>query len=112
MQQKRDRSTLGQALKGHRQAAGYTQKELADVLGIEYYTMVSQMELGYMPIPPALWLPIADALGIDRTEWALLCLSEIQPEVYQALFEGASLRQARVALKSLTTGTKKEEACK
>lgn len=79
-------SGLGQRLKDARVAEGLTQKALADALGLDYYTMISQMELGYMSIPPSLWTPIADALKMDRSEWVLRCLGEYQPDVYRALF--------------------------
>lgn len=81
-----NRNGLGSALKEARTKAGFTQKALADALGLEYYPLVSQMENGYMTIPPALWGAIADKLRIDRAEWIIQCLFEIQPEVYSALF--------------------------
>ena len=35
-----------------RKAAGLTQKQLADAVGIEYYTFISQIETGFARIPP------------------------------------------------------------
>lgn len=58
-----NREGLGARLKEERTKSGFTQKALADALGLEYYVMISQMENGYMSIPPALWTPIADKLG-------------------------------------------------
>lgn len=62
----RNRNNLGTELKNSRVKEGYTQKALATALGLEYYTMISQMELGYMSIPASLWVPIADLLRMDK----------------------------------------------
>lgn len=94
----RNRDSLGSVLKERRTAEGYTQKGLADALGIEYYTMISQMELGYISIPSSVWLPIAKTLRMNPSEWVLRCLKEYQPEVYAALFEHRSLNEASVVL--------------
>jgi hypothetical protein len=63
-----------------------SQKDLADAIGLQYYTMVSQMELGYISVPASLWVPISNALSLDRVDWVLECLLEIQPQVFFALF--------------------------
>lgn len=90
----RNRDNLGQALKEARTKAGFTQKALGEALGLEYYTMVSQMELGYMSIPAPLWTNIALTLGLDPCEWSLRCLAEYQPDVFQALFQNRSRIEA------------------
>lgn len=90
----RNRDNLGTQLKDARQKEGYTQKALAEALGVEYYTMVSQMELGYISIPPALWVPIAQTLKMDVSTWVLTCLQEYQPELFQALFMNRSMCDA------------------
>lgn len=105
---KKNRDTLGEALRNKRTSEGYTQKALADALGIEYYTMVSNMELGHMSIPPSLWGPIANALRMNRQEWILMCLSEIQPEVYRALFGIKDHHEVAKALKALEKGAYEE----
>ena len=96
-----NREGLGARLKEERTKSGFTQKALADALGLEYYVMISQMENGYMSIPPALWTPIADKLGIDRAEWVLQCLFEIQPEVYEAIFGKKSRKEVQEVLTNL-----------
>lgn len=100
----KNRNSLGQRLKEARTTQGFTQKALAEALNIEYYTMVSQMELGYISIPATLWGPIADTLKMDRAEWVLLCLNEYQPEVYRALFENRSRREVAKCLTMLRMG--------
>lgn len=97
----KNRNNLGQRLKDARKAEGMTQKALADALGLEYYTMISQMELGYISIPATLWGPIADTLKMDKPEWILLCLNEYQPEVYRALFGAHSRTEVIQVLSAL-----------
>ncbi len=100
----KNRSNLGARLKEARTAQGFTQKALAEAVGIEYYTMVSQMELGYISIPAALWGPIADVLKMDKSDWVLLCLNEYQPDLYRALFSNRSRREAAKVLTLLRNG--------
>ncbi len=100
----KNKNNLGKRLKDARTAAGFTQKAMADELGIEYYTMVSQMELGYISIPATLWGPIADVLKMDKSEWVLLCLIEYQPELYRALFQNRSRREVTKFLTLLRKG--------
>ena len=95
---------LGSLVKEARVKEGFTQKALADALGLEYYTMISQIELGYISIPPVLWTPIADKLRMDRAKWVLECLYEIQPEVYRALFGIKSIAEVSEHLNKLDKG--------
>ena len=97
----RNQESIGNQLKGYRINRGLTQKELADKIGVEYYTMISQMELGYMAIPPALWLPIAEELQIDAQQWVLTLLVEYQPELYKALFRNKSKTEVAEHIKAL-----------
>lgn len=101
---KRNRDHLGAELKNARQKEGMTQKALASSLGLEYYTMISQMELGYISIPPSLWVPIAHALKMNPAEWVLKCLREYQPEVFQAIFINRSMNEAEAVISMLHKG--------
>lgn len=101
---RRNKETLGAELKDARSKEGYTQKALASALGLEYYTMISQMELGYMAIPPVLWVPIAFTLRMNVEEWVLKCLREYQPEIFQALFHKRSLKEAAQCLAKFNRG--------
>lgn len=100
----RNRDNLGTELKEARNREGFTQKALADALGIEYYTMISQMELGYISIPAALWVSIARVLKMDESEWVLRCVREYQPEVFTALFLNRSLSEVTDLLKMFHRG--------
>jgi transcriptional regulator with XRE-family HTH domain len=101
---RKNKAGLGSVLKDARKSSGYTQKALASELGLEYYTMISQMELGYISIPPALWVQIAKTCGINPEEWVLRCLSEYQPDVYEALFKNRPYKQSAIALGLLNKG--------
>lgn len=79
-------NTMGQQIKAAREAEGYTQKALADAIGLDYYTMISQMELGYVTVPVTLWVPLANTLKLDRSDFILRCILAYQPDLYDALF--------------------------
>ena len=76
----------GAWLKKARLAAKLTQKQLADQLGLPYYTFVSQIEGGYGRIPPNLYEAYARALGIDAKEFARAMVMFYDPFTYKALF--------------------------
>ena len=96
-----NRSNLAARLKDVRLKKGYTLKALANALGVEHHTMISQMELGYMAIPASLWVPIADVLKMNRYVWTLRCLQEYHPELNRALFGNLSRREIAEFLESL-----------
>jgi transcriptional regulator with XRE-family HTH domain len=102
----RNKNALGEIIKTQRTAIGYTQKELADRLGLEYYTMISQLENGYVSVPPAMWVPLSFILKLNREEWVLMCLEEIAPEIYNALFGNNSTTDVAELLKRLGSDTK------
>lgn len=100
----RNERGLGSIIKAAREKSGYTQKALADSLGLEYYTMISQMELGYVSIPPALWIGLCSTLGLDRSEFVLRCLREYQPDVYKSLFDNRGLKDTADVLSAYRKG--------
>lgn len=100
----KNRMNLGLQVKEARLRAGFTQKAFAAALGIEYYTMISQMELGYISIPPSLWVPVAQCLNMDQSRWVLRCLDEYQPEVYRALFQNRSFAEVGTILDTMRKG--------
>ena len=100
----RNSVAIGNIIKEKRISEGYSQKGLADALGIEYYTMISQIELGYMAVPPSLWVPLEDKLRFEPAELSILCLSEYQPNIFAALFGNASRDEIIVLLSRLRKG--------
>ena len=98
---KRNSAHIGGRVKEKREELGMTQKTLADALGLSYYTMISQIEKGYVTLPPSMWVPIAEALRLDVEEWVTLCLDQLQPDIYHALFGPVDRTTVIRALKEL-----------
>jgi transcriptional regulator with XRE-family HTH domain len=81
------RKQAGQWLKELRGRAGLSQIELADRLGLKYYTFVSQVENGFGRVPTESMEAWAKTLGVDAPEFARRLLSFYDPELHRLLFE-------------------------
>ena len=64
------RLRAGRQLRDLREKRGLTQRALAQKVGAEYYTVVSQLEHGRGHIPSGLCLIWAQALGVESGEFA------------------------------------------
>ena len=64
------RKEAGRRLRELREKRGLSQRELAHKVGIEIYTLISQLEHGRGRIPPDRYLVWADALEIEPEELA------------------------------------------
>jgi transcriptional regulator with XRE-family HTH domain len=84
---KRLRREAGAWLKNLRAKAGLSQIELAEKLGLKYYTFISQVENGFGRVPTDSMEAWALALGADPSEFARQLLSFYDPELYRLLFE-------------------------
>lgn len=87
---KKLRQEAGRWLKAAREAGGLTQAELAERVGLRYYTFVSQVESGVGRVPiegQAAW---AEALGLDPAEFARTLLRYYEPELHRLLFGDAA----------------------
>ena len=73
-----------------------TQRELADVLGLSYYTFISQLESGHGRVPPHLYVHYARALSVDPHEFAKVMLRHYDPFTYQALFHAEEVAYAEL----------------
>lgn len=82
------RKQAGEWLKSLRAKAGLSQVDLAQRLGLKYYTFVSQVENGFGRVPTESMEGWAQALGVDPSEFAQVLLSFYDPELYRLLFEG------------------------
>ena len=80
------RKKAGVFLKLCRNNAGLTQRELAQLLDIDYYTFISQLECGQGRVPPNLYVPLANALKVDLTEFVKEMLKFYDPFTYHALY--------------------------
>lgn len=76
---------LGRWLKQQREAAGLTQADLAERLGLRYYSFISQVEGGYGRIPQALYIAWAEALEVDREAFGWMVLQHMEPGLYELL---------------------------
>src|SRR5436190_8414445 len=86
-QTKQLRQQAGRWLKAARERAGLTQAELAEKVGLRYYTFVSQVESGLGRLPIETQGAWADALGQNSQEFAKTLLRYYEPELFRLLFD-------------------------
>lgn len=84
------RQDAGRWLKQLREARGLTQRELASLVGLHFYTFISQLESGRGRIPPDRYQAWADALGVEAQEFVRELLRYYDPVTYRHLFETTS----------------------
>ena len=80
------RTALGRWLKDVREEQGLSQRDLANILNLEYYTFVSQLEHGRGRIPVHRYADWAQALNQDPREFVKVLLSYYEPSTYEILF--------------------------
>lgn len=76
----------GRWLKEQRERAGLSQRQLADLVGTEYYTFISQLETGRGRIPPDRYLVWAKALNIEPREFVRKVMYFYDPVTHEILF--------------------------
>lgn len=81
------RKRAGAWLQERRKAAGLSQIELAQRLGLKYYTFISQVENGFGRVPSDSMEAWARALGIAPGLFARELLAYYEPELHKLLFE-------------------------
>lgn len=81
------RRDAGRWLKERREAAGLSQRELAGLVGTQYYTFISQLELGRGRIPPDRYRAWAKALKLDLKSFVQTMLKFYDPVTYGILFD-------------------------
>ena len=81
---------LGNRLKEARAAMGLTQAELAERVGLRYYTFVSQVESGLGRVPIETQGAWAEAVGLNPAEFARTLLRYYEPELFRLLFGEAA----------------------
>lgn len=80
------RRDAGRWLKEQRERCGLTQRQLAELVGVEYYTFVSQLEVGRGRIPPDRYERWAQALGLEPALFVKKLMGFYDPETYRLLF--------------------------
>jgi transcriptional regulator with XRE-family HTH domain len=81
------RQEAGRWLKAGREAAGLTQAQLSEQVGLRYYTFVSQVESGVGRLPIETQSAWAKALHLDEADFARTLLAYYEPELHRLLFE-------------------------
>ena len=81
------RTQAGSWLRELREKRGLSQRDLAQMVGAEYYTFISQLENGRGRIPPDRYLVWAAALNVDPREFVRTLLSYYDPVTYSILFD-------------------------
>lgn len=81
------RVVLGQWLRMLREERGLSQRALADILSLDYYTFISQLETGRGKIPEQRYAEWAEALGQEPRNFVKVLLSHYQPTTYKILFD-------------------------
>ena len=76
-------------LKERREAIGLSQRQLAELVGAEYYTFISQLETGRGRIPPARYVDWANALQVEPRKFVYTLMRFYDPITFQILFEDA-----------------------
>ena len=79
----------GRYLRELREARGLSQRQLAGLIGAEFYTFVSQIETGRGRIPPDRYRTWAEALAVEPRSFVRNLMRYYDPVTYDILFEGA-----------------------
>nr|WP_294567181.1 helix-turn-helix transcriptional regulator [uncultured Rhodopila sp.] len=77
----------GRWLKEQRERAGLSQRQLAERVGADYYTFISQLETGRGRIPPDRYQDWAQALGIPPRLFVQEILRFYDPITHTILFQ-------------------------
>ena len=80
------RRSAGHWLKERREACGLSQRQLAKLVGAEYYTFVSQLENGRGRIPPDRYREWAAALAVEPSVFVRTLMQYYDPVTYGILF--------------------------
>jgi len=76
----------GRYLRELREARGLSQRQLAALIGVEYYTFVSQIETGRGRIPPDSYRIWAEALGVEVKDLVRNLMRYYDPVTHDILF--------------------------
>lgn len=80
------RRQAGRWLKQKREEKNLSQRQLADLLGFEYYTFISQLETGRGRIPPERYADWARALGMTPRDFVFVLMRYYDPITFSILF--------------------------
>ncbi|MGE0723855.1 MAG: helix-turn-helix domain-containing protein [Alphaproteobacteria bacterium] len=83
---RRLRQDAGRWLRSLRESREMTQRDLAERVGLRYYTFISQIEGGHGRIPPDQYEAWAKALEIAPRDFAKAMLRYYDPFTFRLLF--------------------------
>lgn len=83
---KRLRQDAGRWLRDLREDRGLSQRQLANLVGLDYYTFVSQLEAGRGRIPPDRYRIWAEALGMEPSFFVKQLMRFYDPATFDVLF--------------------------
>ena len=81
------RRAAGDWLRQLREQRGLSQRGLAKLVDAEYYTFISQLEMGRGRVPPHRYKVWADALGVTPKVFVKTLLRYYDPVTYDLLFD-------------------------
>lgn len=81
------RRAAGVWLRNLREQRGLSQRDLAKLVDVDYYTFISQLETGRGKIPPERYEIWANALAIDAKTFVKGLLQYYDPLTYEILFQ-------------------------
>ena len=82
------RKKAGLWLKSKRISAGLSQRQLAEKIGFDYYTFISQIESGRGKLPTDRYEKYAQGLGVSPKEFATTMLRFNDPQLFKMIFDG------------------------
>lgn len=88
------RKEAGAWLRACREERGLSQRELAQLVNVEYYTFISQIEAGRGRVPPDRLSVWADALQMDTQSFVKTLMRFYDPITYGLLFPETVARSA------------------
>lgn len=80
------RQSAGRWLKSLRENRGLSQRQLAKLVGVEYYSFISQLEAGRGRVPPERYEIWAAALEIDKVTFVKGLMRYYDPITFHILF--------------------------
>ncbi len=80
------RRQAGRLLRQMREQRGFTQRQLAQAVEVEYYTFISQIESGRGRIPPDRYELWAKALNVEARTFVKALTRFYDPITYRLLF--------------------------
>ncbi|MDB5366141.1 MAG: family transcriptional regulator [Rhodospirillales bacterium] len=80
------RREAGKWLKSLRETQKLSQRELAQKVGVDYYTFISQLEVGRGRIPPDRYEAWSAALGLRAADFVKELMRYYDPVTYRLLF--------------------------